>query len=46
MTREWAVWAWVGMAVIVGGTWYQVQLDVQINEWFGGFYDLGSEGTR
>ncbi|WP_339853844.1 putative transporter [uncultured Nisaea sp.] len=39
LTREWAVWAWVGMALIVGGTWYQVQLDVQINEWFGGFYD-------
>jgi peptide/bleomycin uptake transporter len=21
-------------------TWYKVELDVQINEWFGGFYDL------
>ena len=20
-------------------TWYQVQLDVKINEWFGAFYD-------
>lgn len=40
LSREWVVWAWLGMVVIVGGTWYQVQLDVQINEWFGGFYDL------
>jgi peptide/bleomycin uptake transporter len=28
------------MGVIVLGTWYQVQVDVKINEWFGGFYDL------
>ena len=28
------------MVVIVLGTWYQVQVDVKINEWFGGFYDL------
>ncbi|MEQ8333808.1 peptide antibiotic transporter SbmA [Nisaea sp.] len=50
LTREWAVWSWVGMALIFGGTWYQVQLDVQINEWFGGFYDtvqkaLGEPGS-
>lgn len=40
LNREWLLWAWAGMAVIIGGTWYQVQIDVQINEWFGGFYDL------
>lgn len=40
LNREWLLWAWLGMAVIIGGTWYQVQIDVQINEWFGGFYDL------
>ena len=38
------------MAIIVGGTWYQVQVDVQINEWFGEFYDaiqqaLGEPGS-
>jgi hypothetical protein len=26
--------------VIVGGTYYQVQVDVMINEWFGQFYDM------
>eukprot|EP00933_Yihiella_yeosuensis_P084191 TRINITY_DN9859_c3_g1_i1.p1 TRINITY_DN9859_c3_g1~~TRINITY_DN9859_c3_g1_i1.p1 ORF type:complete len:363 (-),score=49.69 TRINITY_DN9859_c3_g1_i1:195-1283(-) len=38
--HEWLVWSWLGMLVIGGGTWYQVMLDVQINTWFGGFYDL------
>ena len=50
MSREWALWAWGGMAIIIGGTWYQVQVDVQINEWFGEFYDavqmaLGEPGS-
>ena len=39
-SKTWALWAWVGSAVIVVTTWYKVQLDVQINEWFGGFYNL------
>ena len=40
MSRQWAVWAWPGMIVIIAGTWYQVQVDVAINQWFGGFYDM------
>jgi len=28
------------MIVIVGGTYYQVQVDVMINKWFGEFYDM------
>lgn len=39
-SRQLALWAWLGAAVIFGGTWYQVKIDVAINEWFGGFYDL------
>ena len=39
-SRQWALWAWLGMVVIVGGTYYQVQVDVLINEWFGQFYDM------
>lgn len=38
--REWACWAWGGIAVIVSGTWFLVYLDVLINGWFGVFYDL------
>jgi peptide/bleomycin uptake transporter len=29
-----------GTALILVATWYKVELDVQINEWFGSFYDL------
>ncbi|GAA0773713.1 peptide antibiotic transporter SbmA [Roseibium denhamense] len=37
--RQWFLWAWVGSVVILWVTWYKVQLDVEINEWFGSFYD-------
>ncbi len=40
MTRQWALWAWPGAALIFCGTWYQVQIDVKINDWFGSFYDV------
>lgn len=40
LSRQWAWWAWPGAALIFLGTWYQVQIDVQINDWFGGFYDV------
>jgi len=40
LSKFWFRWSWPGMSVIVLGTWYQVQVDVKINEWFGGFYDL------
>ena len=39
-SKEWLVWAWGGAAVIVASLWYQVQVNVKINEWFGEFYDL------
>lgn len=37
---DWRAWSWTGIVVIGLGTWYQVHLDVQINDWYGGFYDL------
>ncbi len=40
LSREWFLWAWGGMVIIGGGTWYQVQVNVRINEWFGEFYDV------
>ena len=39
-SHKWARWSVGGSAVIVFATWFQVQLDVMINEWFGSFYDL------
>lgn len=40
LSRRWAPWALPGAALILFATWYKVQLDVQINEWFGDFYNL------
>ena len=37
LSKFWFRWSWPGMGVIVLGTWYQVQVDVKINEWFGDF---------
>ena len=39
-SRQWFLWAWVGSVLILWVTWYKVQLDVRINEWFGSFYDI------
>ena len=40
LSRRWFAWSILGTALILLATWYRVQLDVQINEWFGSFYDL------
>lgn len=40
LSRQWLLWAWAGGVLILVTTWYKVQLDVRINEWFGEFYDL------
>jgi peptide/bleomycin uptake transporter len=40
LSRRWLPWSLLGTLVILAATWYRVQLDVQINEWFGTFYDL------
>ncbi|MEP0940541.1 MAG: peptide antibiotic transporter SbmA [Rhizobiaceae bacterium] len=38
-SHRWAKWSVAGSALIVFATWFQVQLDVMINQWFGTFYD-------
>ena len=37
--KKWFLWSIFGSIFILISTWYQVQLDVRINEWFGEFYD-------
>ena len=37
--KRWFLWSVCGSLLILISTWYQVQLDVKINEWFGEFYD-------
>ncbi len=39
-TRKWFLWGWIGSAFILSSLWIQVKIDVQINEWFGEFYDM------
>lgn len=40
LDKKWFAWSLLGSAIILVTTWYKVELDVEINEWFGGFYDL------
>mgnify|MGYP003650913413 CR=1 FL=1 len=37
--RHWMHWSIIGTLIILCSTWYQVQIDVAINQWFGSFYD-------
>ena len=39
-TKKWLLWAYLGSIIILTSIWLQVQIDVRINEWFGGFYDM------
>ncbi len=50
LDRRWMAWSVLGSMAILYVTWYKVQLDVRINEWFGDFYDtvqkaLGEPGA-
>lgn len=38
--HPWRRWSVLGSALILFATWYLVEVDVMINEWFGRFYDL------
>ena len=39
-TKAYVLWAYLGSAFILSTLWFQVQIDVKINEWFGTFYDM------
>jgi len=41
--HPWFRWSVVASSVIIFATWFQVQLDVMINNWFGTFYDMVQE---
>ncbi len=38
--HRWAVWSILGSAFILFATYFQVQVSVAINDWYGPFYDL------
>ena len=39
-SKKWFLWAYLGSFVILSSLWLSVQIDVKINEWFGGCYDM------
>ena len=43
--KKWAMWAWGGFIFIIGSLLAQTWIDVKINEWYKGFYDLLQEAT-
>ena len=40
LLKKWLLWSWIGSFVILTSLWVQVKIDVEINKWFGEFYDM------
>ena len=38
--NKWLLWSWGGFAFIILSLLAQTYIDVKINEWYKGFYDL------
>ena len=38
--RKWLLWSWGGFGFIILSLLAQTYIDVKINEWYKGFYDL------
>ncbi|WP_172380736.1 peptide antibiotic transporter SbmA [Vibrio sp. Vb339] len=38
--QKWAKWSVLGSAIIILVTWFQVEVSVMLNEWYGEFYNL------
>lgn len=39
-TKRWALWAWGGLALLMGLVVFQVEMTVQLNQWYKEFYDI------
>ena len=40
LERKWRLWSWGGLLLLMVSLWFQVQMTVAINVWYGKFYDL------
>jgi len=40
LNRKWRLWSWGGLFIIFVSLFFQVQMTVAINSWYGKFYDL------
>ena len=46
LSKKWRLWAWGGFVFIIGSLLAQTWIDVKINEWYKGFYDLLTASYR
>ena len=46
LNKKWAIWAWGGFVFIIGSLIAQTWIDVKINEWYKGFYDILQKATE
>ena len=40
LEKKWRLWSWGGLLLLIVSLWFQVQMTVAINVWYGKFYDL------
>jgi len=40
LEKKWRMWSWGGLLLLIVSLWFQVQMTVAINTWYGKFYDL------
>ena len=40
LEKKWMLWSWGGLCLLITSLWFQVQMTVAINTWYGRFYDL------
>ena len=40
LEKKWRLWSCGGLLLLIGSLWFQVQMTVAINVWYGKFYDL------
>ena len=45
-SKKWRLWAWGGFVFIIASLLAQTWIDVKINEWYKGFYDLLQQATE
>lgn len=45
-SREWFAWAYGGAFVLLLALYFQVELTVRINDWYGSFYDILQKATE
>ena len=44
--KKWLLWSWGGFIFIIFSLLAQTYIDVKINEWYKGFYDLFQKATE